>query len=217
MSVTFAPWEPASGRCHGSARPGATALMKVVVPQLDGLKSWGIYNCRDTALGNPSAHGDGRALDIGCSVAVGAALVKMLLRVGPSRLGIAVIIHNRKIYSAKSPEGRPYPGNPHLDHVHIELIRVAANKMTAASIRRIISTAPPVKPSIPAPRKPGSRVLRNGSKGADVRWLQKRLGIPVDGFYGDKTEARVKRFQRRHDLPVDGSIGPKDWKELLAR
>lgn len=214
----FAPWEPASGKCYGRARAGAQALMVVVLTLLVGLKNWGIYNCRDTALGNPSAHGDGRALDVGCGISLGNKLVRLLLAIGPSRLGISVIIHNRVIYSAKSPNGRKYNGDPHTDHVHIELTRAAANTMTVKNIKRIIAAPAPVTtPTVPAPRKPGSRVLRSGSKGADVRWLQQRLGITVDGVYGPATERRVRHYQAAHHLPVDGSIGPRDWQKLLAR
>lgn len=212
----FAPWEPATGKCSGKARAGARALMAIVITLLVGLKNWGIYNCRDTALGNPSAHGDGRALDVGCGISLGNKLVALLKKIGPYRLGISVIIHNRVIYSAKSPNGRRYTGNPHTDHVHIELTRAAANTMTAAAIRRIIGT-----PATAAPAehvvvyKPGSRVLRPGSTGPDVKWLQKRLAIKADGVYGPRTEQRVRHYQAAHHLPVDGGVGPKDWAKLL--
>lgn len=190
--------------------------MAVILTVLIGLRNWGIYNCRDTALGNPSAHGDGRALDVGCTIAVGRLLVRLLLKIGPARLGISVIIHNRVIYSAKSPNGRRYPGNPHTDHVHIEMTRAAANKLTVKAARRILTSAAATPAGDkPQPRKPGSRILRPGYQGADVRWLQRRLGITADGDYGPQTEARVRRWQRRHDLPTDGSIGPRDWAKLL--
>lgn len=102
-------------------------------------KNWGIYNCRDTALGNLSAHSEGRALDVGCSLSVGNRIVKHLLRVGPRRLGISVIIHNRVIYSRRSPNGRRYTGNPHTDHVHIEMTRRAARLLSLVRAKRVLA------------------------------------------------------------------------------
>lgn len=138
----FAVWEAASGHCSGSARPGARALMSLLIamPQvLPGLSNHGIYNCRDTALGNPSAHGEGRALDVGCNIANGNRLVKELLDLGPVKLGISVLIHNRVIYSRKSPNGRKYTGDPHVDHVHIEMTRHAAESLTPATAKGILA------------------------------------------------------------------------------
>lgn len=136
-SPRFSPWQQATGNSGGS-RPGARALMAVVLLAFPGAKNWGIYSARNTALGNRSAHSEGRALDIGCSVKVGARIVKLLRAVGPSKLGICVIIHNRVIYSAKSPNGRRYTGVPHLDHVHVELTRKAAGQLTVAKVRRLL-------------------------------------------------------------------------------
>ena len=45
---------------------------------------------------------------------------------------------------------------------------------------------------------------RRGSRGSEVRNIQSRLkqwgymSGPVDGIYGEKTEAGVKKFQRKH-------------------
>lgn len=121
----FARWQPAR-RCTDGAGPGARALMLAILLTHPRCRSWGIFSCRNTALGNRSAHGEGRALDIGCDLDAGHELVRDLLRAGPAELGISVIIHDRKIYSAKSPRGRPYNGVPHRDHVHVEITRKAA-------------------------------------------------------------------------------------------
>lgn len=64
---------------------------------------------------------------------------------------------------------------------------------------------------------PGSRVIRFGSKGADVGFLQRCLHISDDGSFGPKTEAAVKRFQRDHKLTVDGVVGPKTWAALRVK
>jgi peptidoglycan hydrolase-like protein with peptidoglycan-binding domain len=43
----------------------------------------------------------------------------------------------------------------------------------------------------------------------DVRVVQRRLGITVDGVMGPQTRRAVKRFQRRHGLKPDGVVGPR--------
>lgn len=55
---------------------------------------------------------------------------------------------------------------------------------------------------------------RRGSRGTEVRNIQSRLSKwgynpgAVDGIYGAKTEAAVKRFQRNNGLTPDGVAGP---------
>lgn len=135
----FARWQPAR-RCTSGAGDGARALMAVLLIKYGpvGARNWGIFNCRNTALGNRSAHGEGRALDIGCTLPTGARMVRDLLDIGPWQLGISVMIHNGRIYSAKSPTGRRYNGVPHRDHVHIEMTRKAAARLTLRRAKRVL-------------------------------------------------------------------------------
>lgn len=55
---------------------------------------------------------------------------------------------------------------------------------------------------------------KRGSTGTEVRNIQTRLKSwgyldgKVDGIYGAKTEAAVKKFQRKHGLTPDGIAGP---------
>lgn len=137
----FARWRQASGPCAKAAQPGARALMAALLVRYPGTRSWGILSCRDTALGNKSAHAKGRALDVGCSLTVGRRIVRRLLKIGPARLGISVIIHDRVIYSRRAPRGRRYTGVPHRDHVHIEMTGKAAKRLNLSTIRRILSEA----------------------------------------------------------------------------
>ena len=51
-------------------------------------------------------------------------------------------------------------------------------------------------------------------RGQEVEALQRRLGLPVDGDFGSRTAAAVKRFQRRQGLPADGVVGPATWRAL---
>lgn len=60
-------------------------------------------------------------------------------------------------------------------------------------------------------------VLRRGSQGKAVRFLQLCLGgLEDDGSFGAKTEARVKEFQRAHGLEADGEVGRNTWTAIKA-
>jgi N-acetylmuramoyl-L-alanine amidase len=66
-------------------------------------------------------------------------------------------------------------------------------------------------------------VLKNGSRGADVRTVQTRLKNwgyykgSVDGIYGSQTVSAVKLFQRRNGLAVDGIVGAKTASAIGIR
>ena len=66
-------------------------------------------------------------------------------------------------------------------------------------------------------------MLARGSSGLQVEVLQKALahfGInpgPIDGLFGPKTEAAVKKFQKAEKLEVDGIVGPKTLAAIDAR
>jgi hypothetical protein len=73
------------------------------------------------------------------------------------------------------------------------------------------SPAKPVKVS----GKPKLRgVLKVGSRGAAVRYLQGVLGITADGIFGQQTRAAVHKFQTANKLVSDGLVGPKTWEKL---
>lgn len=60
---------------------------------------------------------------------------------------------------------------------------------------------------------------RYGSRGLHVALLQKKLNergarLAVDGIFGQKTLAAVKRYQQQRGLAVDGVVGPKTWGSL---
>lgn len=74
--------------------------------------------------------------------------------------------------------------------------------------------APAKTPAKPAATWPPARVLKHGSKGADVKELQRRLGIAADGVFGDDTEKAVKALQRKHKLVVDGKVGTNTAAKL---
>jgi len=59
------------------------------------------------------------------------------------------------------------------------------------------------------------RVLRFGSRGDDVKELQKLLGINADGIFGNLTMDKVMNFQKENGLFVDGIVGPKTLLKLI--
>jgi peptidoglycan hydrolase-like protein with peptidoglycan-binding domain len=65
----------------------------------------------------------------------------------------------------------------------------------------------------------GSRTLRVGAKGKQVRVLQRVLTavgyrVRVTGYFGALTRSQVRRFQRNWTLPVVGYVGPATAKAL---
>ena len=63
-------------------------------------------------------------------------------------------------------------------------------------------------------------LIRNGSKGAYAKWVQKRLNakgynIKVDGVFGSKSVAALKKYQKAKGLTVDGVCGYDTVYELI--
>lgn len=58
------------------------------------------------------------------------------------------------------------------------------------------------------------KTIKNGSKGEEVKTLQKLLGLTADGIFGAKTEAAVKEYQKKNGLTADGIVGAKTWAAL---
>jgi putative chitinase len=59
-------------------------------------------------------------------------------------------------------------------------------------------------------------ILKNGSKGEDVKKLQVKLGVEAIGTFGPKTEAAVKAWQSANGLKADGIVGPSTWSKLFG-
>ena len=49
-------------------------------------------------------------------------------------------------------------------------------------------------------------LLKKGSRGDNVKKLQSRLALPVDGKFGSDTELQVKAWQTRNGLVADGIV-----------
>ena len=59
-------------------------------------------------------------------------------------------------------------------------------------------------------------ILKNGSKGDDVKKLQEKLGVEAIGTFGPKTEAAVKAWQKANGLKDDGIVGDATWSKLFG-
>lgn len=57
-------------------------------------------------------------------------------------------------------------------------------------------------------------VLKLGSKGNEVKVLQEKLNLKIDGIFGPLTEEAVKDFQRSNGLEVDGIVGNNTLSKL---
>ena len=64
------------------------------------------------------------------------------------------------------------------------------------------------------------RLLKRGSKGESVKWLQWELNaqnganLNIDGDFGEKTEQAVRAYQKAKGLEVDGIAGNQTIKSL---
>lgn len=86
--------------------------------------------------------------------------------------------------------------------------------MPVSAARTVTNTNPQLTGSSPT--------LKQGAKGASVSELQQLLAKAgfsagaVDGAFGPKTLAAVKRFQAAKGLETDGVVGPKTWAALRS-
>ena len=59
-------------------------------------------------------------------------------------------------------------------------------------------------------------LLKNGSKGDDVKKLQEKLKLTTDGSFGLRTEEAVKAWQKTNGLKDDGVVGDTTWSKLFG-
>lgn len=112
--------------CGDGPTPGAVALEVAVIERWGdaGVYSLGIFNCRRVAgTDSWSLHAEGRAVDlgvVGADSGAGASLLGALLECGDQVL--QRIMYDHRVYDAASPRGRAIArGDPHTDHLHVEL------------------------------------------------------------------------------------------------
>lgn len=148
---------------------------------------------------------------------------------------VKYVIYNRRIWSKRrNSEGwRTYNGpNAHTTHMHVSVGRGPDGGSTGpyddTSPWGIADIGSDSKyESYRKGVKAGSRTIakwghRPRSAGDDVKELQRILNawypklepLERDGYYGPKTEARVKYLQKRAKIVVDGITGPQTWGTL---
>lgn len=59
-------------------------------------------------------------------------------------------------------------------------------------------------------------LLKKGSKGTQVRQLQSKLGIHVDGDFGDDTANAVKAFQTANGMRETGTVDDALWQKIVG-
>jgi putative chitinase len=59
-------------------------------------------------------------------------------------------------------------------------------------------------------------LLKNGSKGEEVKQLQTLLGLSADGSFGPMTETKVKEWQAANGLAADGIVGDRTWGKMFG-
>ena len=57
-------------------------------------------------------------------------------------------------------------------------------------------------------------LLKNGTRGNELKDLQEYLGIHADGVFGKGTEGSVKKWQSDNGLDSDGIVGPATWDAM---
>lgn len=58
------------------------------------------------------------------------------------------------------------------------------------------------------------KTLKRGSRGEEVKSLQRELNLLVDGIFGILTDEAVREFQKANNLCVDGIVGEQTWARL---
>lgn len=71
-----------------------------------------------------------------------------------------------------------------------------------------------IKPA-KAPVYPGHLIKKGSTDNKNIKLIQTKLKVKVDGIFGDITEAAVRKFQKSNQLNPDGIVGPKTWSKLF--
>lgn len=58
-------------------------------------------------------------------------------------------------------------------------------------------------------------LLQKGSKGEQVKQLQKFFGITADGIFGNQTLNKVMEWQKQNNLRVDGLVTKNMWEKIF--
>ncbi|HEY7717962.1 MAG TPA: peptidoglycan-binding domain-containing protein [Pedococcus sp.] len=64
---------------------------------------------------------------------------------------------------------------------------------------------------------PGARTLRPLDAGDDVKYLQARLGVRADGYFGPRTAQALVAFLEDRGLEAEPVVGRAVWALLIDR
>lgn len=236
MSRDYTGWDKnATGK-----RAGAEALTKCLEAYFGVWNNgtWGVRNMR--GKGKPSVHGTGRAGDNswrgapyrGTGNYDSAKAACDFLVEHADELGLEYLCDYYP-----EPWGRAWrcdrnawvdyttktvSGTPGGDWIHWEIDNAAADD--PERIVKVFEDAlGPAPKEITVPEKKTSKAptgkkpwLQVGSKGEQVKVVQKVVGAKVDGDFGPATEHAVKKWQAENDILVDGIVGPATWEKMQA-
>ncbi|MGN6751187.1 MAG: peptidoglycan-binding protein [Intrasporangium sp.] len=229
--------------CDPVARTGVLAFAQLMTSHY-GMGNTGLIE--RTCGSDVSEHYDGRAWDWMLNVnnvqqeAVAQSVLNWLT--GPDaqgrpggmarRFGIMYIIHNKKIWRsydtgrADAPYGwGPYSGaSPHTDHIHFSFTYDGAAKRTSwwtgVATTSYLTSLPPATPSgtvtLPAPTAPYLTLSYDTTSDAVSRLQTALGGLPVTGWYGPQTTARVKAYQTFIGVPVTGTADVRTQERLFS-
>ena len=128
-------------------------------------------------------------------------------------------------------EGR-LPGMPvrtgtryETDSLPARLMQTASSlsgQMKDSSSKEMKALAEKTKKSKEAQQGAPANLIAIGSRGEDVKALQKKLveegllseEMDVDGIFGPRTQAAVRKLQKKKGLSPDGIVGPQTMKAL---
>ena len=127
--------------CSGTFTAGADDLARHLQREFPQITRVFGYECRpNTAIpAETSQHGTGRAIDLAIATKGGDAdndsgdQVANWLVANSARIGVQLIIWDRTVWVGHlaGAKGRPYTGpDPHIDHLHVEVSRAAAERKT---------------------------------------------------------------------------------------
>jgi hypothetical protein len=151
-----------------------------------------------------------------------------------------VLVGGRKLGVGADSGEDPGRDKKHLWHIHISFIRkyvswpaatervysiLAGETYTAWAKRHGVAATPTHAVTPPPPTasglpfvKNGSRVLKEGMRGTDVRFVQKWIGPkragPANGIADAKFTAGVKWYQAMRGLKDDGIVGSDTWAAM---
>jgi len=102
--------------------------------------------------------------------------------------------------------------------IAFEAAEAAAPLATAEDAPVEVMPAHSVAPETPSkPVVASFKAIRVGSKGADVKTVQKAVGAVADGVFGPKSETAVKVWQKKVGLPVTGIIDSVAWLKIVGK